>query len=51
MIEADLRIEREWRGAIQLKEIENKDRIAKLEMQVHQQADAARVSFILLFRL
>lgn len=42
-IEADLRIEREWRNALQLKEIDNKDRISKLERQLDQQAEAAKV--------
>lgn len=43
---ADLRIEREWRSALQLKEIENKERISKLEMQLNLQAEAAKVSVI-----
>ena len=40
--EADLRIEREWRSALQSKEAEYKDLISKLQLKINQSAEDAR---------
>lgn len=40
--EADLRIEREWRAALQAKELEYKDLIAKLQLKISQHNEDAK---------
>lgn len=40
--EADLRIEREWRSALQSKEVEYKEAIAKLQSKINEHAEEAR---------
>lgn len=40
--EADLRIEREWRSALQAKELEYKDLIAKLQVRISQHGEDAK---------
>lgn len=41
--EADLRIEREWRTAMQEKEMEHKEAISDLQLQVKQLMDDSKV--------
>lgn len=41
-IEADLRIEREWRSALQAKELEYKETISKLQLKISQHAEEGR---------
>lgn len=40
--EADLRIEREWRSALQAKELEYKETISKLQIKISQHGEEAR---------
>lgn len=40
--EADLRIEREWRSALQSKEVEYKELISKLQLKISQQSEDAK---------
>lgn len=40
--EADLRIEREWRSALQAKELEYKDLISKLQLKISQHGEDAK---------
>lgn len=42
--EADLRIEKEWRSALQEKEIKHKEMINSLQLSIRDMADEARVS-------
>jgi RUN and FYVE domain-containing protein 1/2 len=41
-IEADLKIEREWRYALQAKEVEYKDAMAKLQQKISQHVEEAK---------
>jgi RUN and FYVE domain-containing protein 1/2 len=43
--EADLRIEREWRSALQEKEIKHKDQINNLQMALKKMNEETRVRF------
>lgn len=40
--EADLRIEREWRSALQAKELEYKENVSKLQLKISQHSEEAR---------
>lgn len=40
--EADLRIEREWRSALQTKELEYKELISKMQLKISQHAEEAK---------
>lgn len=40
--EADLRIEREWRSALQAKELEHKETISKFQLKISQHAEEAK---------